>query len=333
MRIQNYRITGSTFSRVAALPNGTLIATGRIFGEATSGWLVYRSRNQGASWSTVDSALPVSGNALPRALAVDRAGRIYAVGTNNFAIDGPALTVLRLSEDDGLTWRTIYTGPEGESIVSMTAFQQGVYLAGSSGPQGSETAVLKKLEAPSFAVQNVAAFARSGAGSAIGLGNGGEVLVHVRDATVSPEQHVLRRSVNLTAWTDLPFAGARGLRVSPHGPIFRFLTGNVIEKTYDTGLTWVNTNAYPATGSGTARYLGTSESGNTVFVLGLNEDAGSTGSVLRLSRDAGYVWETLGPTFPFDISDGAFTANGELILVATPFSGNNGITVRISCPN
>jgi hypothetical protein len=70
-----------------------------------SGWLVQKSTNDGASWTSVDFAL--NGHpAYARSLTVDAFGRVFAVG---FLYTTPYTWLVRGSADGGATWTTTDT--------------------------------------------------------------------------------------------------------------------------------------------------------------------------------------------------------------------------------
>jgi hypothetical protein len=83
-----------------------------------SGWLVQKSTDGGASWTTVD--LAVNGRpAYARSLAVDAFGRVFAVGTLTTT---PNTWIVRGSDDGGATWIPTDSFPPLTGYTSALAF-------------------------------------------------------------------------------------------------------------------------------------------------------------------------------------------------------------------
>jgi len=151
---------GASFSTVDSLPsNGGIIGATAVFVHPTAGifvagqadvvikgvtvraWIVRRSTNAGATWSTVDTFYGTKGSTyyFGRAYGVgtDARGNLYAAGALAIPYKGSAVWewILRKSTNGGGTWSTVDTyqlAPTGNSVAaSFVADSKGnLYVTG-----------------------------------------------------------------------------------------------------------------------------------------------------------------------------------------------------------
>jgi hypothetical protein len=116
-----------------------------------SGWLVQKSTNDGASWTSVDFAL--NGHpAYARSLTVDAFGRVFAVG---FLYANPYTWLVRGSADGGATWTTTdtflpagYTWSQAFGAASDALGNVCVIGDVENGTPSANLAPIRLLEAP-----------------------------------------------------------------------------------------------------------------------------------------------------------------------------------------
>jgi hypothetical protein len=141
-----YQATASHQSTATAI---AIDPTGRVFvaGYGTDSanrwrWIVRRSSDSGASWSSVDEYV-LDGNsfAIPKAIATDSAGNVYVAGFEAAFRPGvfypPSNGIVRKGADDGITWTTVDTSTTRRNaavVAAITTDAAGrVYAAGFDG--------------------------------------------------------------------------------------------------------------------------------------------------------------------------------------------------------
>ncbi len=133
--------TNTWFENIGVDPAGNLFTVGCAKmgpGGQTGHWLARKSADHGASWQTVDDFSYGSGWAvLPRAIAADSAGNLYAAGYVT-PLSGPqagiSVWIVRESRDAGATWSTVdvfqYSLLAGTVPVGIAITPAGVFVAG-----------------------------------------------------------------------------------------------------------------------------------------------------------------------------------------------------------
>lgn len=122
------------------LPTGDLIATGYAASmDGYNRWLVRKSSDQGATWTTLDAYLPVGANyANADKILRTSSGALLMYGTYYLSSTNHAL--IRRSTDSGSTWTSVLDLPSGTStdtIRRIIELSNGDLLAVTYGTSGS----------------------------------------------------------------------------------------------------------------------------------------------------------------------------------------------------
>lgn len=111
--------------KVFIAPNGTVYAVGGAVDSSDSQhWIVRKSTNNGATWTTADDYRYLSTASAANDIGVDSMGNIYVVGDGSNA----TFWIVRKSTDSGITWTTIDTFqyPPGIATVPFSFTADGL---------------------------------------------------------------------------------------------------------------------------------------------------------------------------------------------------------------
>jgi hypothetical protein len=134
----------SQANAIGTHPSGSVFVVGSAInrrGDNSANWTVRRTRDGGATWTTVDtlqSEKPFSSAA--SGIAVDPAGVVYVCGRAQIAVKGllKDYWVVRRSTDGGTTWSTVDKFSAGNNLPavanSLAFTPAGIFVCGFSGP-------------------------------------------------------------------------------------------------------------------------------------------------------------------------------------------------------
>ncbi len=123
--------------------SGNVFAIGNGSDGANTHWIVRRSADQGATWTTVDNYMLAAGkDAHPYTINMDSLGNLYACG---YALGTPAGAhwIVRKSTDAGLSWNTVddfqYLSPNDSVPTTLTGDSLGNMFVSGSGRVTDQT--------------------------------------------------------------------------------------------------------------------------------------------------------------------------------------------------
>ncbi|MEO5971364.1 MAG: hypothetical protein ABIQ95_15675 [Bdellovibrionia bacterium] len=314
---------------IAIDSSGNIYAAGADFGSGL--WIVRKSADGGATWSTVDSYRPTGNSqAKANAVSIDSTGAIYVGGS---AGDLGGLTgVIRKSSDHGSTWNTVDTfvdtpllSGDGNGVKSIVIDSSDkVYASGSNGSwivrmssNGGTTWTTVdsyQFSAGHHASANAITIDALGNIYAVGFGTD---LSNVW-------QWIVRKSSNAgISWSTVDsyvlgtgyFAIPTSITTDGNGNLYTagfegaFSVGTfyppsswVVRKGSESGSTWITIVSSPTRESGTMANGIATDSGGNIYVVGLS---GNNWTVKK-GTHSGSVWTNLdsfhGPWGPTSVA-------------------------------
>jgi hypothetical protein len=342
--VSDYNLAAGKTSSAVALSvdsSGNIYAAGFPSDASNVGhWIVRKSTDSGATWTTVsDYNLAAGKTSSAAALSVDSSGNTYAAGSANDT-SNVIHWIVRKSTDSGATWATVSdynlvaafsAGATALSVDSSGNIYAAGYAIDASGichwivrkstDSGATWTTVSdfNLIAGQDAHANALTVDSSGNIYAAGNAIGASGVPHwiVRKSTDSGATWTTISDYNLVAGRG---ASATALSVDSVGNIYAagyaadasYVTHWIVRKSTDSGATWTTVSDYnlAAGVSATASALSIDSIGN-IYAAGNAIDASSVSHwIVRKSSDSGATWTTI------DDKPGlsAFTATANAIV-------------------
>ncbi len=301
------------------------------YGEDTVGssnrhWVVRKSSDGGATWTTVDDyEYPGSTD------AYHNLGSLVAMGTNLYAAglasDGVYRWVVRKSTDAGVTWTTVddYRLATGTAAyaMSMTVSGSTLLVAGvaydTAGVSNGHWVVRRSTdEGTTWATVDDYVYAADKSSAATGIVADGSTVYAVGSGGIASEMThwVTRKSSDGgSTWVtvnDFDYSiGAVGIAPGETAPTAVAVAGStvyavgswnsshwLVRKSTDSGDTWTTVDDYqymPSTAYGGNSVVSIVAVGSTVYVLGEGTESPGTAQhwLLRRSEDQGSTWSVV----------------------------------------
>jgi hypothetical protein len=294
----NWQVVSKSFASIAFAPGGAIYGLGLVGTGFISNWGIWKSADSGASWTKVDEyALnPSFAMGTVGAIAVDSAGRVFAVGSSTGA-DFKKHWIVRRSTDSGATWTTVHD------------YQ---YVA---GQDSASTGIAIDASDRLYVIGNGSVTSISDARWIVQRSTDGGATWGVSDT-----------------FFDTSYTNAISISVGPTGKVYAagfsqtlFFT---VRMSSDSGASWASLGApFQYAGGSQSRAFHVAEDGSGIlYAVGEGGTAAGSHWVVRKSIDGGANWTTVrdfafGPVGPDSATRALVTTSGHLVVAGTISDG------------